>query len=120
MKGLPRKVVVVLVPAGLIAGGAWLFTRRTSAPVGTFQTAQIGRGHLVARISATGTLEPEELVDVGAQVAGQILWFGKYQRGRPIDYGSAVKAGTVPGADRQVALRPGRGPGPGACPAGGG
>lgn len=95
MKGLPRKLAVVLVLAGLIAGGAWLFTRRTYAPVGAFQTTQVGRGDLVARISATGTLEPEEVVDVGAQVAGQILSFGKDQQGKTIDYGSVVKAGTV-------------------------
>ena len=95
MKAFPRTVAVVLVPLGLVVGGAWLFTRPTAAPAGTFRTTRIGRGDLVARISATGTLEPEEVVDVGAQVAGQILSFGKDQQGKPIDYGSAVRAGTV-------------------------
>jgi HlyD family secretion protein len=95
MRGLPRFFAALLVLAALIACGAWLFTRRTNAPVETFQTTAVGRGDLVARISATGTLEPEEVVDVGAQVAGQILSFGKDQQGKAIDYGSAVKAGTV-------------------------
>ncbi len=95
MTRLPKAFGLLLVLAALISSGAWLFTRRTSAPVEAFQTTTVGRGDLVARISATGTLEPEEVVDVGAQVAGQILSFGKDQQGKTIDYGSVVKAGTV-------------------------
>jgi HlyD family secretion protein len=95
MTGVPRTFAALAVSAGLIAGGAWLFTRRTAEPVPTFQTTRVERGDLVARISATGTLEPEEVVDVGAQVAGQILSFGKDEQGKPIDYGSAVRTGTV-------------------------
>ena len=38
-------------------------------------------------INATGTVEPEEVVDVGAQVAGRIVEFGKdTQTGKTIDY----------------------------------
>src|SRR5207253_1117216 len=41
--------------------------------------------------------EPEEVIDVGAQVAGQILGFGPDPRGngKMIDYGSPVEKGTV-------------------------
>jgi HlyD family secretion protein len=46
-------------------------------------------------LKATGTLEPEEVVDVGAQVAGAITSFGKDKQGKPIDYGSEVEAGTI-------------------------
>jgi HlyD family secretion protein len=46
-------------------------------------------------ISATGTIEPEEVVDVGAQVGGKILSFGKDGSGEQIDYGSEVEEGTV-------------------------
>ena len=60
-----------------------------------FRTAPVKRGDLVATISATGTVEPEEVVDVGAQVAGLILTFGKDKHGKVIDYGSVVDAGTV-------------------------
>jgi HlyD family secretion protein len=95
MTGVPRTFAALAVSAGLVAGGAWLFTRRTAEPVATYETTKVRRGDLVARISATGTLEPEEVVDVGAQVAGQILSFGKDEQGKPIDYGSAVRAGTV-------------------------
>ena len=37
----------------------------------------VQRGDLLATINATGTLEPEEVVDVGAQIAGEIESFGK-------------------------------------------
>jgi len=60
-----------------------------------FRTAPVKRGDLVAAISATGTVEPEEVIDVGAQVAGRIIEFGKGENGKTVDYGSAVQAGTV-------------------------
>jgi len=53
------------------------------------------RGDLQAIISATGTVEPEEVVDVGAQVAGRIVAFGKDKDGKTVDYGSVVEAGTI-------------------------
>src|SRR5436305_2221970 len=60
-----------------------------------FSTAPVKRGDLVATISATGTIEPVEVVDVGAQVAGQIISFGKDKEGKTIDYGSTVEEGTI-------------------------
>ena len=57
--------------------------------------ASVQRRDLVATISATGTVEPEEVVDVGAQVAGQISAFGKDKNGKSIDWGSVVEQGTV-------------------------
>ena len=46
-------------------------------------------------ISASGTVEPEELVNVGAQVTGKIMTFGKDADGKTVDYGSRVKKGMV-------------------------
>jgi len=60
-----------------------------------FRTAEVKYGDLLAVISATGTVEPEELVDVGAQVAGKIVAFGKDRAGKSIDYGSEVEKGMV-------------------------
>lgn len=60
-----------------------------------FRTAPVNRGDLQAVISATGTVVPEEVVDVGAQVAGKIVAFGKDKDGQTVDYGSVVEAGTV-------------------------
>ncbi len=95
MKRFVPVLAALLVLAVLILGGAWLFTRRAAVPAGTYQTARVARGDVVARINATGTIEPEEVVDVGAQVAGQIIAFGRDEKGKPIDYGSVVKAGMV-------------------------
>ena len=44
-------------------------------------------------IVAASTVEPEEVVDVGAQVAGQINTFGTDANGKPVDYGSPVTEG---------------------------
>jgi HlyD family secretion protein len=60
-----------------------------------FRTVPVTRGDLLATISATGTVEPEEVIDVGAQVAGKILAFGEDKHGKTVDYGSVVGAGTV-------------------------
>ena len=37
---------------------------------------------LVSTINATGTIEPMEVIDVGAQVAGLIRSFGKDKTGK--------------------------------------
>jgi HlyD family secretion protein len=60
-----------------------------------FRTVPVTRGDLLATISATGTVEPEEVIDVGAQVAGKIVAFGKDKNGKTVDYGSVVEEGTV-------------------------
>jgi len=60
-----------------------------------YRLTPVLRGDLEAVISATGTVEPEEVVDVGAQVAGKIIAFGKDKNGKTIDYGSYVEAGTI-------------------------
>ncbi len=71
----------------------WLSSGSTSTI--QFRTAPVQRGDLRVTISATGTLEPEEVIDVGAQVAGIITSFGTDNAGKIIDYGSEVKAGQV-------------------------
>jgi HlyD family secretion protein len=52
----------------------------------------VRRGDLKATITATGTVEPEEVVDVGAQVSGQFLEFGRDKSGKFVDYGSTVES----------------------------
>jgi HlyD family secretion protein len=73
-----------------VAAGGW-YLHGGSASAMEFKTAKITRGDLVTTIAATGTLEPEEVVDVGAQVSGLILAFGKDVNGNLIDYRSPVK-----------------------------
>lgn len=79
------------------AAGYWWYVLADSNGKHQFRTVPVERGTVIARISATGTIEPLELVDVGAQVAGQIRSFGKDLRDstRSIDYCSPVEEGTV-------------------------
>jgi HlyD family secretion protein len=95
MKHLIKRAILVVIVLGIVgAAAAWYFKDEDRQAV-PFQTAEVKRGDLLVSISATGTVEPEEVVDVGAQVAGQILSFGKDAEGKTVDYGSAVTKGTV-------------------------
>lgn len=92
------KKLVLLVAVALVAGGGYYFFNRSAEASGVaFRTSPVERGNLLVTISATGTVEPEEVVDVGAQVAGKIASFGEDPKrdGAPIDYGSEVEVGEV-------------------------
>ncbi len=84
-------IIIVLLVVG--AGGWYL--HENGATTTEFKTAKVTRGDLVSTIAATGTIEPEEVIDVGAQVSGIILSFGKDANGNQIDYRSPVTAGQV-------------------------
>lgn len=95
MQPMIKKAIPALVILGLIGLTAAWYQIRSNGRTAVFRTAQVTRGDLRVAISATGTVEPEELIDVGAQVAGQILSFGRDAGGRPVDYGSVIAEGTV-------------------------
>jgi len=90
-----RKAVVILVVLALAGGAALWYTRKANGQVAGFQTAQVTRGNLLVTISATGTIEPEDAIDVGAQVGGRVLSFGKGADGQPVDYGTVVEEGML-------------------------
>lgn len=89
----PPILIAVLLLAGL--GAAAWFWRSNSGPTLSFTTAAIKRGSVTASIGATGTIEPLETVDVGAQVAGRISAFGKDTDGKIVDYRSIVQEGAL-------------------------
>src|SRR5512137_295167 len=95
MKRISIAITMVLLIGGLAVFGTHIYGNHKVDPSGQFQLTEIKLGDVVSRISSTGTLEPEEVIDVGAQVAGQILSFGKDANGKTVDYGSPVEAGTV-------------------------
>lgn len=91
-----RKFLIPAVVLVLVAGGAgYWFLSGASRPAVAFRAEPAARGELLAAVSATGTLEPEDVIDVGARVAGLIEEFGTGTDGKPIDYGSPVEPGTV-------------------------
>ena len=92
-----RKIGVIVVVAVLVGGG-WYWWQERQSRAGEqvqYKTVNLQRRDLIDAISATGTIEPEELVDVGAQVGGMVANFGTDVDGKTIDYGSSVKAGMV-------------------------
>lgn len=75
--------------------GIWLMTDEDGSAGVQFKTTRLVRGTYTNKVQATGTLEPQELVDVGAQVTGEIKEFGTDLAGNRVDYGSEVKAGQL-------------------------
>ena len=90
-----KRILVFAAVLGLVAVVVGWYLQRGNAQTAAFRTDQVTRGDILVSIRATGTVEPEEVVDVGAQVAGQILYFGKDANGKTVDYGSPVEAGTI-------------------------
>ena len=93
-----KTFLALLLVIGLLAAGAVYYTTHAAAdPPASFRTATVERGELLWTISATGTVEPEEVVDVGAQVVGRIKNLGvdPTDPTKTIDYGSVVQEGTV-------------------------
>jgi len=95
MKKILQSIIVLGVVAVLLGGSVVWYYIHKAVPTTSCATAPAKRGNLVAVIGATGTIEPEEVVDVGAQVAGLINVFGTDKDGKSIDYGSEVEAGMV-------------------------
>ncbi|MBF0530203.1 MAG: RND transporter, partial [Deltaproteobacteria bacterium] len=91
MKRLVYKITIIITLLLIFGWVAVWFYQRGNAEIVPYRTARVTRGDLLITINATGTVEPEEVIDVGAQVAGIILSFGKDAQGRTIDYGSVVK-----------------------------
>lgn len=85
------------IGAALVGGGvaAWYYMQGNDSTVMEFRTVEVVRDNFVNKVQATGTLEPQELVDVGAQVTGEIKEFGVDLAGNRVDYGSEVKAGQL-------------------------
>jgi HlyD family secretion protein len=62
-----------------------------------YHTVAAKRGPLVGKVRAVGVVQPEDVVDVGAQVTGRIEKFGADPKDpkKLVDFGTEVEAGTV-------------------------
>ncbi len=93
-----RTIVSIVIVGGLvIVGGYYLLRYYHTQGTANFRLAPIERGDMLPTIGATGTVEPEQVVDIGSQVNGLITDFGvdPHDPAKHIDYGSNVEKDTV-------------------------
>jgi HlyD family secretion protein len=92
-----KTLLVLTVLAAVPLSAAVWYLDRTDAQLPSLRTVAVDHGDLQFTIDASGTVQAEEVVDVGAQVAGKIQSLGVDPRDpkRSIDYGSPVSVGTV-------------------------
>jgi HlyD family secretion protein len=82
-----KKVIVIVLLLAAGGGAAWYFLRPTNgAP--RYRLAKVEKGDLRVTVTATGTVQPFSLVQVGTQVSGTIQKL-------LVDFNSRVKAGEV-------------------------
>ncbi|NIM43467.1 MAG: efflux RND transporter periplasmic adaptor subunit [Hydrogenophaga sp.] len=86
-----RTALIALAGLALLGGGgaAWWFQWGPGArKESTYITATIQRGDIEDQVAATGSLQPRDYVDVGAQVSGQL-------RKLHVEVGTEVKEGDL-------------------------
>ena len=90
---MPRIVrwALAIAACALLAGGgyyAWRAAFGEDSPADSVLTAVAQRGDLEDTVTATGTLQPKDFVDVGTQVSGQL-------KKLHVEVGAIVKAGQL-------------------------
>jgi HlyD family secretion protein len=86
-----KKLITAVVAAALVAGGAAIAVHQVtsaSAHEPPFRTAAVTRERISSVVTATGTLSPLKMVQVGSQVSGRVLELNA-------DFNSQVKKGDV-------------------------
>ena len=71
LKTVLKYGVIILILGSAAYGGYRYFNKQKVNVKQNFYTEKITVGDVTDSISATGTVEPEELINVGAQVQGQ-------------------------------------------------
>ena len=82
------KLIAGVVALGLAAGGSWWLFGAAASPAAEFRTRPVALGDVEDTVSAVGTLQPLNYVDVGTQVSGQL-------RHIHVGYGDQVTKGQL-------------------------
>ncbi|MGE5863550.1 MAG: efflux RND transporter periplasmic adaptor subunit [Rhizobacter sp.] len=87
---LTHPLALILMAAALAGAGWWAWTTygRGANPREQYQLAAVQRGDIEDLVTATGTVQPRDYVDVGAQVSGQL-------KRLHVEVGSQVQAGDL-------------------------
>ena len=83
-----RSIFWLIAAVALLAIGAWWQIRSPVGAAPRYRTAAVERGALEITVSATGTVEPIEQVEVGSLVSGTVAQLFA-------DYNARVRAGQV-------------------------
>ncbi len=83
-----KKAIWTLLLLGAAGGAGWYFFLRSSNGAPKYRLAKIEKGDLRVTVTATGTVQPFALVQVGTQVTGTIQKL-------MVDFNSRVTAGQV-------------------------
>jgi HlyD family secretion protein len=81
-------IITLVIVAAAAAGGCWYYFKGQGDKQPEYTTVKVARGNITQAVTATGDLQPVTIVDIGAQVSGQILEV-------LVDFNSVVKAGDV-------------------------
>jgi HlyD family secretion protein len=82
-----RAIAAVVVIIALVVTGVLVFRARSAGSV-AYATAPVAQQDLVQTVSATGTVNPQNTINVGTQVSGTVSEVD-------VDYNSKVKKGQV-------------------------
>ena len=69
---LRRRIILFLVFAILVVCSGFLWKSMTNTPPPSFKTEAVTKGNLTILVTATGTVEPRNTVEVGAEISGLI------------------------------------------------
>jgi HlyD family secretion protein len=83
-----KRPIPLAIAAVVLIAAALLLRRCAGGSSATYQTAAVVRGPITQAVTATGTLNPVQNVQVGSQVSGNIQKLF-------VDFNSVVKAGQV-------------------------
>jgi HlyD family secretion protein len=83
-----RRLALVLALCGFAAGAWWLVADRGDAEAPRYVTVVVDRGPIASTVTATGTVNPVETVQVGTYVSGPIQTLGA-------DFNTPVRKGQL-------------------------
>lgn len=90
MKRLFKKPLLLVLLAGLAAGGGYFAYQKSTSqsPEQRYKLATVAKGDVTQTVSANGTLNPVTLVNVGTQVSGTV-------KKLYVDFNDQVKQGQI-------------------------